>query len=217
MIKRLASLTRQPTKRLAMSAIALAAFAAAGIGHAQEGSAAAGRTKTVTCSACHGVDGNSVTPQWPSLAGQSETYIVRQLQAYRDKLRGDVGMQQFASTLSAQDMHDIGAYFASQALQPKGADPQLVSLGEEIYRGGIPERGVAACIACHGPEGHGNPMASFPRINGQHSAYLVKTLQEYAAQTRQSDTDKNEMMRNVAGSLLEDEIQALASYVQGLQ
>ena len=217
MIRRLALPTRETTKRLAANLIALTALAAASVGQAQEGSAAAGQTKSVTCAACHGVDGNSVTPTWPSLAGQSEAYIVRQLQAFRDQQRSDVGMQQFASTLSDQDMHDIGAYFAAQTLQPKGADPQFVSLGEDIYRGGIPERGIAACIACHGPQGHGNPMAAFPRINGQHSAYLAKTLQEYAAGTRRSDADKNQMMRNVAELLLEDEINALASYVQGLQ
>jgi cytochrome c553 len=185
--------------------------------HAQMGDPAAGRTKSATCAACHGADGNSVTPEWPSLAAQSEAYIVRQLEAYRDMQRGDVGMQQFAMTLSEQDMHDIGAYYATQPLLPKGANPELVELGQQIYRGGIPERGIAACIACHGPGGHGNPMAAYPRINGQHSAYLEKTLNEYASGARSSDADKNMMMRNVAELLLEDEIVALSSYIQGLQ
>ena len=181
------------------------------------GSISAGQTKSATCGACHGATGNSVTPAWPSLASQSESYTVRQLQAYRDQERQDVGMQQFAATLSEQDMHDIGAYYASQALLPKGADPELVGLGEQIYRGGVPERGIAACIACHGPAGHGNPLAAFPRINGQHSAYLLATLQAYAAGVRTSDADKDQMMRNVAELLLEDEMRALASYIQGLQ
>ncbi len=195
--------------------VACCTFVAAA--HAQTGDPAAGRTKSTTCAACHGVDGNSVTPAWPSLAGQSEAYIVRQLMAYRDKQRPDVGMQNFAATLSEQDMHDIGAYFASQTLLPKGADPELVELGQSIYRGGVPERDIAACIACHGPGGHGNPLAAYPRINGQHSAYIEKTLKEYANGTRTSDADKNQMMRNVAELLLEDEIVALASYIQGLQ
>ena len=85
------------------------------------GSIGAGQTKAVTCGACHGANGNSVTPAWPSLASQGEAYIVRQLHAYKDQERQDVGMQQFAATLSEQDMHDIGAYYASQALLPKGA------------------------------------------------------------------------------------------------
>jgi cytochrome c553 len=185
--------------------------------HAQTGDPAAGRTKAATCAACHGADGNSVTPEWPSLAGQSEAYIVRQLEAYRDRQRPDVGMQQFAMTVSEQDMHDIGAYYASQTLLPKGADPEHVELGESIYRGGVPERGIAACIACHGPGGHGNPLAAYPRINGQHASYLQKTLREYQNGERSSDADKNQMMRNVAELLLEDEIVALSSYIQGLQ
>lgn len=126
-------------------------------------------------------------------------------------------MQNFSATLSEQDMHDIGAYYATQALIPKGANPELVELGESIYRGGVPERDIAACIACHGPGGHGNPMAAYPRINGQHAAYIQSTLNEYASGNRTSDSDKNQMMRNVAELLLEDEIVALASYIQGLQ
>lgn len=215
----MASATKSPFCHLVRSvwiAALLLAVAQSSIAQMQ-GGADAGRTKAATCGACHGVDGNSVTPEWPSLAGQSEAYIVRQLQAFRDKRRQDVGMQQFAATLTDQDMHDVGAFYASQALQPKGADPQQVALGQQIYRGGIPERGIAACIACHGPTGHGNPLAAYPRISGQHSAYVTKTLQAYAAGNRRSDADKNQMMRNVAELLLEDEIRALASYVQGLQ
>lgn len=205
--------------RRAQAVIAVLLIACGYIGPAesQVGSPAAGQAKAVTCGACHGADGNSVTPEWPSLAGQSEAYIVRQLQAYRDRERMDVGMQQFAATLSDQDMHDIAAFYAGQSLLPKGADPQLVGLGEQIYRGGVPERGIAACIACHGPSGHGNPLAAYPRINNQHSAYLLSTLEAYASGQRESDSDKNQMMRNVAELLLEDEMRALASYIQGLQ
>jgi len=185
--------------------------------YSQQGSVAAGQTASVTCGACHGPDGNSVTPDWPSLAGQHSAYIVRQLRAYRDKERPDPGMQQFAATLTDQQMLDLAAFYSQQSLSPKGADPELIGLGERIYRGGIPERGIAACIACHGPGGHGNPLAAFPKINGQHSRYLVKTLQEYASGDRRSDSDKNQMMRNVAELLLDDEMRALASYIQGLQ
>ena len=97
---------------------------------------------------------------------------------------------------------------------PKGADPALVNLGQQIYRGGIPTRGIPACIACHGPTGHGNPFAAFPRISWQHAAYVTKSLQDYKSGERASDA--NQMMRNVASLLKDDEIRALASYVQGL-
>lgn len=181
------------------------------------GSVEAGREKSTTCAACHGVDGNSVTAEWPSLAGQHPRYIYNQLQAYKNGERQDPGMQNFAMMMSDQDMLDVAAYFASQQLQPKGADPDLVGRGEDIYRAGIPERGVPACAACHGPGGHGNFLAGYPRIGGQHAAYMLKTMQEYAAGTRRSDTKYNQMMRNVADLLLEDELRAVVSYVQGLR
>src|SRR5690606_9874802 len=115
-----------------------------------------------------------------------------QLQAYKNEERPDLNMQNMAKMLSDQDMRDIAAYFASQTLVPKGANPELVGLGEDIYRAGIPERGVPACMACHGPGGHGNYLAGFPRISGQHSAYMSKTMQEYADGVRRSDTSYNQ-------------------------
>jgi cytochrome c553 len=190
--------------------------ASGGVALAQEGSAEAGKSKSVTCAACHGPDGNSVTPEWPSLAGQHPSYIVRQLMAYKNGERQDAGMQGFASSLSEQDMLDIAAYFSSQTMRPKGADPKLVSLGQQIYRGGVPERSIPACIACHGPTGMGNLPASFPRVSGQHANYVFNTLEAYASGTRRSDADMNQMMRNVTETLLEDEMRALASYLQGL-
>ena len=204
------------TVLLGGSLAAVSAAAQEGGAAAPEGSVDAGRTKSVTCAACHGVDGNSVTPDWPMLAGQHATYIVRQLQAFKNGERTDVTMKPFADLLSEQDMLDVAAYFASQTPTPKGADPALVGLGQQIYRGGVPERGVAACIACHGPEGSGNPLAAYPRVSGQHAAYVTKQLNAYASGDRRSDVDLNQMMRNVAGQLFEDEIRALASYVQGL-
>ncbi len=184
--------------------------------HAQEGSVDAGRTKSATCAACHGADGNSVTPDWPSLAGQHVAYIVHQLKAFKNGDRMNVTMKPFADTLSDQDMADIAAYFAAQKPTPKGADPALVNLGQQIYRGGVPDRGIAACIACHGPSGDGNPLAAYPRLSGQHSTYVARTLGEYASGSRRSDAGVNQMMRNEASLLRDDEIRALASYVQGL-
>jgi cytochrome c553 len=184
--------------------------------YAQEGSIEAGRTKSATCAACHGPDGNSVTPDWPSLAGQHASYIVRQINAFKNGERTNVTMKPFADMLSDQDVLDIAAYYASQKITPKGADPALVRLGQQIYRGGVPERGVAACIACHGPTGDGNPLAAYPRLSAQHAAYVSTQLKAYAADERRSDVDFNQMMRNVASLLYDDEIRALASYVQGL-
>jgi len=184
---------------------------------AQDGVVEAGQALSTTCAACHGADGNSVTPEWPSLAGQHATYTERQLQAYRAGERSDAGMQGFAATLSEQGMKDLAAYYATQSIASKGADPDLVEHGERIYRGGIPEREIAACIACHGPGGKGNPLAGYPAISHQHTNYLSATLRAYQAGERRSDATLNQMMRNVAELLLDDEIEALASYMQGLE
>lgn len=181
------------------------------------GSVEAGQEKSATCAACHGQDGNSVSPEWPSLAGQHPAYIVNQLQAYKTGERQDPSMVGFASQLSEQDMRDLAAYYSVQTLTPKGADPQLAGLGEDIYRAGIPERGIPACMACHGPTGHGNYLAAYPRISGQHAEYMLSTMRAYAAGTRRSDTEYSQMMRNVADQLLEDEMRAVLGYVQGLQ
>ena len=188
-------------------------------GLAQElvGSISDGRTKSVVCAACHGVDGNSITAEWPSLAGQHAAYTVRQLRAYQSGERDDVLMSNFAVDLSGQDMLDLAVFYEAQTIIPGGADPDRVSLGVSIYRGGIPERGVVACIACHGPSGGGNPLAAYPVLRGQHSTYTANTLRAYAAGTRRSDATSNQMMRTITALLLEDELQAVASYVQGLR
>jgi cytochrome c553 len=189
---------------------------------AQEGSAEAGQAKSQekTCFACHGADGNAIVSglNWPSLAGQHAGYIVRQLEAFRSGERPDAGsgMQAMAASLSEQETLDVAAWYASQAMAPKGADPALVERGQRIYRGGIPERGIAACIACHGPNGVGNPLAGYPRVSHQHATYLAKTLRDYRSGDRDTDAELNQMMRNTAELLLDDEIDALASYMQGL-
>ncbi len=182
-----------------------------------QGSAEAGQAKAASCVACHGADGNSVTPEWPSLAGQHPGYIVRQLEAYQSGDREDVLMSAFASTLSTEDMRDLAAYFATLPAVQRGADPDLVELGERIYRSGLPDRGVAACIACHGPAGRGNSLATYPVVRGQHATYVVNTLHAYASGDRRSDGTINQMMRDIAVTLRDDEIQAVASYMQGLR
>ena len=197
----------------------VAAWLCAQSSQAQElvGSVADGQTKSAVCAACHGADGNSITAEWPSIAGQHAAYTVRQLRAYQSGERDDVLMTNFAANLSEQDMLDLAVFYEAQAIIPGGSDPELVSLGETIYRSGIPGRGVVACIACHGPSGRGNPLAAYPMLQGQHATYTANTLRAYAEGTRRSDADLNQPMRTITQMLLEDELLAVASYVQGLR
>ena len=178
------------------------------------GNAEAGKAKSVSCAACHGADGNSMNPTWPKIAGQSASYIVKQLADFKAKKRNDPLMSFQASALSAQDMDDLGAYFASQTGSQGGADEKLAAAGAKLYRGGNKAKGVAACIACHGPTGAGNPAAKFPKLSGQHAAYVEKAMKDFRAGSRSNDMNK--MMQNVAVKMSDKEIKAVASYISGL-
>jgi cytochrome c553 len=196
----------------ALLALGLAAAAPA----IAAGDAAAGQAKAITCAACHGADGNSLNPEWPSLAGQHPAYTIKQLQAFKSGARQNVLMSGQAMALSDQDMADLAAYFASQKPAKKTADPALVKTGEQIYRGGNKETGAPACLACHGPDGLGNITAAWPQVAGQHATYTAAQLAAYRSGQRSTDGD-TQIMRNVAARLTDDEIKAVASYIQGLQ
>ena len=181
------------------------------------GSAEAGKSKAVTCAACHGAEGISANPLWPNIAGQAAPYLVTQLKAFKDGARKNPLMTSQAMMLSEQDMADLAVYFESLPAPAQAvADPGVVVTGEALYRGGEVSNQVAACIACHGPTGTGNPAAGYPALKGQHAAYTAKQLRDYASGERVSD-GKTRVMREIAGKLSEEEIVALASYVQGLK
>lgn len=195
------------------------------------GDAEAGLGKAATCAACHGADGNPTDPQYPRIAGQSERYIARQLALFASGERSTglaAVMVPFAQTLSAQDMRDVGAYFATQKAGAGLADDgeiadgpykgmKFFEVGQQLYRSGDAERGVPACLACHGPAGAGNPGPAYPHIGGQMQDYTVRRLQEYqAGTTAEKDPALFKIMATVAKPLTEQEIQALASYLQGL-
>lgn len=182
-----------------------------------DGSAEAGQAKSMTCSACHGPDGNSVNPQWPSIAGQHPIYIVEQLQAFKTGTRTEPLMLGQAMMLGEQDMSDLAVYFSTQQTATKViADPATLDHGQRLYRGGNRENETPACIACHGPNGRGNPAASYPSLRGQYAAYIAKQLRDYARGARRSD-GATRVMRDIAAKLSEEDIVAVSSYVQGLQ
>ena len=200
----------------AVAGISLAAFQAQAESLV-DGSVEAGKSKSVTCAACHGAAGISANPLWPNIAGQSASYLVAQLKAFKDGTRKNPLMTSQAVMLSDQDMADLAVYFESLPGPAQAvADPDLVGKGEALYRGGEVSKEISACIACHGPTGAGNPAANYPALKGQHAAYTAKQLRDYASGERVSD-GKTRVMREIAGKLSEDEIVALASYVQGLK
>ena len=179
------------------------------------GDAKAGKAKAVNCAGCHGLNGNSTNPAWPKLAGQHAGFIAKQLADFKSgKTRSDPLMAGQVANLSQQDMDDLGAYFASQTGSQGAADEKLAVAGAKLYRGGNKKKGVAACIACHGPTGAGNPAAKFPKLSGQHAAYVEKAMKDFRSGKRSNDMNK--MMRNIAEKMSDKEIKAVASYISGL-
>ena len=175
------------------------------------GDAEAGKAKSGVCAACHGANGNSANPQWPSLAGQHASYIIAQLQYFKSGQRENVLMSSQAVGLSDEDMADLAAYYAGLPLEVPGAVEAAVESGESVYRGGNGNTGLSACIGCHGPAGRGNPGAAMPAIGGQHATYTTSTLKAYRSGER-----VNAMMNGIAKRLTDAEIEALAGYLQGL-
>ena len=170
---------------------------------------------TKVCAACHAADGNSASPVNPVLAGQHADYIAKQLANFKAGERKNPVMLGMASTLSPQDMGNLGAYFAEQKPKTRAAkNPELVKIGQQIYRGGIMAKGVAACTSCHGPNGAGIP-AQFPRVANQFPEYTGAQLQAFRAGERANDPNK--MMRDIAAKLSDQEIKAVSEYIAGLR
>jgi len=183
------------------------------------GDPAAGQSLTATCAACHGADGNS-QPPFPKLAGQGEKYLFKQLQDIRDGARPVPTMVGQLDGKSDQQLEDIAAWFASQERTGGQTNPDLLDLGAKVYRSGIAERNVPACMACHSPTGQGNAPAGFPALAGQHPQYVADQLRAYRkgyedATGRTNDGDAK-IMRTTAFGLSDGEIAAVASYVAGL-
>ena len=180
------------------------------------GDAKAGEAKAAVCAACHGMDGNSLDKQYPKLAGQNEAYIARQLALYKHMHRKDPIMFGFASTLNAQDMHDLGAFFATQSPTPGVTDEALLERGQALYRGGDLALGVPACMACHGPAGGGMAGTGYPHLGGQWTDYVVAKFTEWKAGATWGDDLNAKIMPEIAHRLSDADIAAVASYVEGL-
>jgi cytochrome c553 len=180
------------------------------------GDATAGQGKAAACGACHGMDGNSSDAQYPKLAGQNEAYIVRQLSHFKAGQRQNPIMMGMAAPLSVQDMHDLGAYFASKQSLPGVADAALVEHGEKLFRQGDSSRGIPACMACHSIDGRGNPGAAYPQLTSQHAQYVEATLKSWHDGTTWGDDAQARIMPAIAQKLDDKDIAALASYIEGL-
>ena len=182
------------------------------------GDARTGKSKAAPCVACHGQDGNSQNGLYPSIAGQHFSYLLKQLKAIQNNTRPAPLMAGQLDDMSEQDLMDIAAFYASQTPHIGGAnaEEELLQLGRRIYRGGLMDKGVTACIACHSPRGGGNSFAQFPRLSGQLPAYITKALQDYRNQSRGQGSTHGLIMQQTAKALNDREIEALAQYIYGI-
>ncbi|KAB2942298.1 MAG: cytochrome c4 [Hyphomicrobium sp.] len=176
-------------------------------------------TAQAVCAGCHGADGNSSDPRYPKLAGQSETYIYRQLQSFKMGGRKSDIMADIVKALSDADMANVASFYSQERVQPDAiADAGLAALGQDIFFAGVGSGMMSACVMCHGRHGveQGMPMMGMmgdaPRLNGQHAAYIVDQLNRFSSGERQSD-----IMGDIASALTEMDRKAVAEFLSGLR
>lgn len=211
--------------RIFVTAVLVLGFSAGTFAAEVRGDATAGAGKAAACAGCHGLNGNSASPEWPVIAGQNANYLRDQVKFIKIGKRSAPTMLPTVKDLSDQDIADLGAFFATQTPTGNEADPSYWKAGQKLYRNGDAARGIPACSSCHGPVGRGNPAAGYPALQAQHSVYTIKQLESYANGTRyakdaagkpQSSANAT-IMATVAARLSAEERRNLASYIQGLR
>ena len=175
-----------------------------------------GKKKIAACVACHGEYGNSMVGSFPNLGGQGKAYLLKQLKDIQRGAREIPTMLGLLDGMSEDDLADIAACYSTQSRAMGATDPELVELGESIYRFGVPRKNIAACTACHAPTGIGNDLAKFPSVAGQWPEYITQQLKAFQSGARHNDGD-GKMMRTTAMDMNEKEMNAVASYIYGLK
>ena len=165
------------------------------------------------CSACHGVDGNSISPNFPNLAGQTELYMVSQLKEFRNHSRSDPAgfeyMWGLSRHLTDEQVSGLASYFSGQTLRPVQTGDAQVIAGKKIFESGVPEKNIPACVSCHGDHGQGKDQT--PRLAGQHADYLVKQLSVFQRTEKRPD---GAVMKIIAHDLTEANKIDVAAYLQ---
>jgi cytochrome c553 len=176
------------------------------------GNPAAGKEKSASCQGCHGLDGNSYSPEWPNLASQNTAYLAKQIRDFQSGDRKDPTMSAMVGGLSQADIIDIVAYFSAQAV--KGDASAKSGAGKRLYEGGNRYSRTPACASCHGPNGVGNGPGGIPGLVGQKAGYTAKTLRDFKSGARIND--RSNMMQVIASKLSDKEIEAVAKFIAGM-
>ncbi|EGV36774.1 c-type cytochrome [Neisseria weaveri] len=205
-------------KRFTLLALAVAAGAAYA---APKADLARGKEiATTVCASCHAADGNSGIAMYPKLSAQHAKYIYQQTVAIKDGKRttgASAAMAPMVANLTDQDIVDVAAFYAKQFPKPGETNPKdNPELGAKIFRGGIAEKKIPACMSCHGPNGAGIPgggtdIVAYPRVGGQHKAYIVDQMKAYKNGQR-----THTIMVDIAKRMSDEEVDAVANFIQGL-
>lgn len=167
------------------------------------------------CTACHGESGVSSNPQWPHLAGQHVSYFIRQMQDFKEgSLRSAPVMNALSAPLTENEMRELAEFYAKLPIPPGKTPEKFLKRGELLYRGGDFAKHITACIACHGPKGSGNAEAGFPMLSGQQAVYTIAQLQDFKDGKRSNDL--NSIMRDISARMSQEDMEAVAYYIQGL-
>jgi cytochrome c553 len=171
--------------------------------------------KATMCSACHGASGISINPEWPNLAGQHASYLIKQIQDYKDgKTRNAPIMSSIVLSLSDEDIRALALFYASLAIPENKVTATSVARGETLYRRGDVDKHITACIVCHGPQGTGNEQAGFPSLSGQQPLYTIQQLKAFKEKARSNDI--NSIMRDISSHMDSEDMTAIAYYLVGL-
>ena len=179
-----------------------------------------------SCAACHNSDGNSTNGEWPILAGQNSKYLLKQLQDIKSDAREVPLMSGLLDEFNDEQLRQIADFYSSKQAIVSGAEKienknfnlssdDMLALGKNIYRNGIAQRNIPACMSCHSPIGEGNSLAGYPKVGGQHKQYLIKQLKQFRSFQRKNDGD-SELMRSSVINLRDVELVAVANYMSGL-
>ncbi len=195
-------------------AVTVSLFVTGAGGVASAGDIEAGKAKSVTCVACHGADGKGLTPEWPNLAGQVKGYIASQLKMFKNGKRNNAIMLGQVAALTDADMENLDAYYASLppiagAVSENNASD--AKKGAKLYRGGVQDTQIPACMACHGPAGTGL-MPKYPRLAGQKAKYIEAQLLAFKNGSR-----ANSVMQPIAFKMSAEQIRQVSLFVSGLK
>ncbi len=193
--------------------ICLFLLASSGVAIA-EGNPVVGKDKALICTGCHGSDGNNDNSEYPILAGQKKSYLLKQLKDFKSGERVDDHMSSMVLAVEESDFEDIIAYFSSHKIVNNSKNTPSNKPGKNIFNKGIKSKEIPACASCHGEDAAGNEKQTYPSLALQHKEYLIKALKDFHGAKRSND--KGEVMRNIASKLNSTEIEAIADYLSKL-